>query len=56
VLLAHLDIVEMAPLVLILMNVKPQLNHVLLQLLAPIMSEITLVRVILDIQEMEKYV
>jgi hypothetical protein len=56
VLLAHLDIVEMAPLVLILMNVKPQLNHVLLQLLAPIMSEITLASVILDIQEMEKHV
>jgi hypothetical protein len=43
-------------LVLILMNVKLQLNHVLLQLLAPIASEVTLADVTLDIQETEKLV
>ena len=38
------------------MNVKPQLNHVLLELVAPIASEVTLADVTLDIQETEKLV
>jgi hypothetical protein len=54
--LVQMDTAEMALIVQILMNVKPQLNLVMLQLLAPIASEVTLADVTQDIQEMEKLV
>jgi hypothetical protein len=51
-----MDTAEMALRVQILMNVKSLLNLVMLQLLAPIASEVTLADVTQGIQEMEKLV